>query len=86
MASQQSNGLLKITVFLTYLGMVVVTGLTTALPINGQKTGEVSVSFLNLFAQAGQYPAVIGTVIISIVLLALAKAYLLFFSGNKATA
>jgi hypothetical protein len=83
--SQQNNSLLKIIAVLTYPDIVVVNGLATALPINGQMTEEVSDSFPNLFAPAGQYSAVIGTVIIAIVILAVAEAYLLFFSGNKAT-
>ncbi len=53
MTSQQSNKMVKIAVLTTFLAMVVVNALATALPINGITTGDVSDSFPNLFAPTG---------------------------------
>ncbi len=53
MTNQQSNKLVKIAVLVTFLAMVAVNALATALPINGITTGDVSDSFPNLFAPTG---------------------------------
>ena len=45
--------LIKVTVLLTYLGMIIVNALANILPINGISTGEISDSYPNLFAPAG---------------------------------
>jgi hypothetical protein len=50
---QKSNVVVKFVVLVTFLAMVVVNALATALPINGITTGDVSDSFPNLFAPTG---------------------------------
>ena len=53
MTNQKSNKVVNIVVIATFLAMVVVNALATALPINGITTGDVSDSFPNLFAPTG---------------------------------
>lgn len=53
MSDTKHYNLVKIVVALTYLAMVAVNAMATALPINGITTGDVSDSFPNLFAPAG---------------------------------
>lgn len=53
MTNQENSRVVNIIVLVTFLGMVVVNGLATALPINGITTGDVSDSFPNLFAPTG---------------------------------
>ncbi len=47
------NGIIKIFVGLTYVGMVVVNYLANSLPINDRTTGEISNAYPNLFSPAG---------------------------------
>ncbi|MFO7844077.1 MAG: tryptophan-rich sensory protein, partial [Bacteroidales bacterium] len=47
------NGIIKIFVVLTYVGMVVVNYLANSLPINDRTTGEISNAYPNLFSPAG---------------------------------
>jgi hypothetical protein len=44
---------IKISLVITYLGMIVVNFLANALPINNRSTGEISDLYANLFAPAG---------------------------------
>lgn len=53
MSDSKHYNLVKAAVALTYLAMVAVNAMATALPINGITTGDVSDSFPNLFAPAG---------------------------------
>lgn len=52
-ANTDVNPVVKITVAVTYVGMVTVNALANILPINGIDTGAVSDSYPNLFAPAG---------------------------------
>jgi len=47
------NGILKILVVITYVGMVFVNYLANSLPINDRTTGEISNAYPNLFSPAG---------------------------------
>lgn len=49
----QNTGFIKAFVVITYLLMVSMNALANILPINGQKTGQVSDAYPNLFAPAG---------------------------------
>lgn len=53
MKINKTNYSSKVTVFITYLIMVIVNALANILPINGNTTAEVSDSYANLFAPAG---------------------------------
>jgi hypothetical protein len=70
---------MKITVIVTYLGMIIVNALANILPINGIRTGEVSDSYANLFAPAGITFSIWGLIYL------LLGAYIVyqFFSKNK---
>ena len=48
-----SSILRSLSVFLATLSMIVVNGLANALPLNGQRTGQVSDRFDVLFVPAG---------------------------------
>ncbi len=54
----------KIRIFaaITFVIMIVVNGLANVLPINGQTTGAISDSYLNLFAPAGYTFAIWGVI------------------------
>lgn len=56
--------LIRVLVIVTFLGMVVVNALASALPINEQTTGEISDALPNLFAPAGITFAVWGLIYI----------------------
>jgi len=75
------NLFIKISVVVTYLGMVIVNSLANALPINGVTTGQVSDSYPNLFAPIGLTFSIWG------VIYALLAAYTLYqlglFEKNK---
>ena len=47
------NGIIKIFVVITYVGMVFVNYLANSLPINDRTTGEISNAYPNLFSPAG---------------------------------
>ncbi len=53
MSDTKQYTIVKFAVALTYLVMIAVNAMATALPINGITTGDVSDSFQNLFAPAG---------------------------------
>jgi hypothetical protein len=53
MSDSKQFNIVKAAVAITYLVMVAVNAMATALPINGITTGDVSDSFPNLFAPAG---------------------------------
>ncbi len=53
MSDTKQFNIVKAAVAITYLAMVAVNAMATALPINGITTGDVSDSFPNLFAPAG---------------------------------
>ncbi len=58
----KDNLAIKITVVLTYLGMLIINILANALPINGVGTGAVSDAYENLFAPAGITFAIWGVI------------------------
>lgn len=71
---------ISIIVLITYLAMVIVNGLANALPINGMITGDISDSYLNLFAPTGITFIIWGVIYL---LLAAHTAYQLgFFRKN----
>jgi len=76
-----NNLFIKISVVLTYLGMVAVNAMANALPINGVNTGQVSDAYANLFAPTGLTFSIWG------VIYALLAAYTLYqfglFEKNK---
>lgn len=69
--------MLKITVALSYLGMIVVNFLANALPIAGRNTGEISDSYANLFAPAGITFSIWGLIYL------LLGAYVIYFISRK---
>ena len=58
----KDNLAIKVTVVVTYLGMLVTNILANALPINGVGTGAVSDAYENLFAPAGVTFAIWGVI------------------------
>lgn len=69
--------ILKISVGLSYLGMIVVNFLANALPIAGKNTGEISDAFPNLFTPAGITFSIWGLIYL------LLGAYVIYFISKK---
>lgn len=64
-----------------FILMIIVNGLANALPINGKSTGEISDSYLNLFAPAGLTFAIWGVIYFALGLFVIYQ--LGFFSKGK---
>lgn len=62
MFSEKKYSVLRIFVAITFFIMVVANALANILPINGQTTGAISDSYLNLFAPAGYTFAIWGLI------------------------
>lgn len=69
--------MLKISVAISYLGMILVNFLANALPIAGKNTGVVSDSYPNLFASAGLTFSIWGLIYL------LLAAYVIYYMSNK---
>lgn len=69
--------ILKISVGLSYLGMIAVNFLANALPIAGKNTGEISDAFPNLFTPAGITFSIWGLIYL------LLGAYVIYFISKK---
>jgi len=69
--------ILKISVGLSYLGMIVVNFLANALPIAGRGTGEISDSYVNLFTPAGITFSIWGLIYL------LLAAYVIYYISKK---
>ncbi|MGB4587612.1 MAG: tryptophan-rich sensory protein [Clostridiaceae bacterium] len=80
MVKAKSWNSIKIFVALSYLCMVLINTLANTIPINGQRTGEVSDAYQNLFAPAGITFAIWGVIY---VLLALYVLYQFGFQRHN---
>lgn len=52
-ASTTSRGPVKLLVAVTYIAMIAVNGLANGLPLNGRRTGDISMAYPSLFTPAG---------------------------------
>lgn len=71
--------ILKLSVIISYLGMITVNFLANALPIAGKNTGVISDSYPNLFAPAGLTFAIWGLIYL------LLASYVIYYLSNKET-
>ncbi|MGB4660888.1 MAG: hypothetical protein WBI07_17085 [Mobilitalea sp.] len=62
MKQNKINTVVKMSVIVTYIGMILVNALANILPINGVNTGQVSDSYPNLFAPTGLTFAIWGII------------------------
>lgn len=60
--SATGRGPVKVLVVVTYLAMITVNGLANTLPLNGRRTGDVSMAYPSLFTPAGVTISIWGVI------------------------